>query len=112
MKKVIALILVTCLCTQFTQAQSRVFKQVAEEMSSDMEIITQDGAVVGYVVLTKLEKANADSFNYRLSLMDENLNDIGEIKQKDVNMSLMGVAFEQDVLCLSYLKTTPCIVLV
>lgn len=106
MKKVIALILVTCLCTQFTQAQSRVFKQVAEEMSSDMEIITQDGAVVGYVVLTKLEKANADSFNYRLSLMDENLNDIGEIKQKDVNMSLMGVAFEQDVLCLSYLKSS------
>ena len=98
--------LVACLCMQFTQAQSRVFKQVAEEMSSDMETITQDGAVVGYVVFTKLEKANADSFNYKLSLMDENLNDIGEIKQKDVNMSLMGVAFEQDVLCLSFLKST------
>ncbi len=106
MKRIITLTLLTVAFIPFTQAQSRVFKQVAEEMSSDMQIITQDGAVVGYVVLTKLEKANADSFNYKLSLMDENLNDIGEIKQKDVNMSLMGVAFEQDVLCLSYLKST------
>jgi hypothetical protein len=105
MKKIITLILLTCACISITQAQSRVFKQVADEMSSDMQIITQDGAVVGYVVLTKLEKANADSFNYKLSLMDENLNDIGEIKLKDVSMTLMGVAFEQDVLCLSYLKS-------
>jgi hypothetical protein len=105
MKKIIALFLLSFACVAIIQAQSRVFKQVAEEMSSDMQTITQDGAVVGYVVLTKLEKANADSFNYKLSLMDENLNDIGEIKQKDVNMSLMGVAFEQDVLCLSYLKS-------
>jgi len=92
--------------TMFTQAQSRVFKQVSEEISSDMDAITQDGAVVGYVVLTKLEKIQEDSFNYKLSLMDENLNDIGSISMKDINMNLMSVAFEQDVLCLSYYKST------
>ncbi|MGC4103204.1 DUF6770 family protein [Ferruginibacter sp.] len=106
MRKPIIMAMAACLCVTFSMAQTRVFKQVAEEMSSDMEVIMQDGAVMGYVVLTKLEKANADSFNYKLSLMDENLNDIGEINQKDVNMSLMGVAFEQDVLCLSYLKSS------
>ncbi|MCP9753219.1 DUF6770 family protein [Ferruginibacter sp. HRS2-29] len=91
--------------TTFAQAQSRVFKQVAEEISSDMDAIQQDGAVVGYVVLTKLEKIKEDSFNYKLTLMDENLNDIGSINMKDINMNLMSVAFEQDVLCLSYYKS-------
>src|SRR6218665_1908337 len=95
---------VVCI-TMFTQAQSRVFKQVAEEISSDMDVITQDGAVVGYVVLTKLEKIKEDSFNYKLALMDENLNDIGSISMKDINMNLMSVAFEQDVLCLSFYKS-------
>jgi hypothetical protein len=105
MKKLMMLSLMAACFSTLTQAQTRVFQQVAEDISTDMETITQDGAVVGYVAFTKLEKINEDSFNYKLSIIDENLNDIGEISLKDRNMTLVGVAFEQDVLCVSFYKT-------
>lgn len=86
-------------------AQSKVFKEVSEDISSKMRVITQDGALVGYLVFTQLEKANADSFNYKISIMDENLNDIGAVNFREENMDLQAVSFEEDVLCLAYLKS-------
>ncbi|MBS1660576.1 MAG: hypothetical protein JST68_05950 [Bacteroidetes bacterium] len=88
-----------------TQAQTKVFKEVSDEISSQLEIIRQDGNLVGYLLFTQLEKASADSFNYRLSIMDENLNDIGAVKFRDEKLILKGVSFEQDVLCLTYVKS-------
>ena len=56
--------------------------------------------MVGYVAFTKLEKASKDSFNYKLTIMDENLNNIGEQTLRDVNLSLSSAGFESDVLCM------------
>ena len=105
MKKIIAMILVILLTTNYLQAQSKVFKEVSDEISSDMEPIIQDGALVGYLVFTQLEKASEDSFNYKITILDENLNEIGIVKFRNEKMDLEAVSFEQDVLCLAYLKS-------
>ena len=87
-------------------AQTKVFKEVSDEISTQTKAIIQDNSLVGYVVFTQLEKINEDSFNYKISLMDENLNDIGTINFKDIGLDLEAVAFDQDILCLAYLKST------
>jgi uncharacterized protein DUF6770 len=86
-------------------AQTKVFKEVGEEISTQVKAITQDNVLVGYLAFTRLEKADADSFNYRISVMDENLNDIGTLNFKQENLELQGVSFEQDVLCMAYIKS-------
>ena len=108
MKKVLpAFILVTLfsLITCTSQAQSKVFKEVSEDISSQMSAIVQDGTLMGYLVFTQLEQASADSFNYKIVIMDENLNDIGTIDFREQKLSLKAVSFEGDVLCLAYLKS-------
>jgi len=87
------------------EAQTKVFKEVAEGISSEFEVIIQDDKLVGYLAFTQLEQASADSFNYRISIMDENLNDIGSVNFRERKLSLKGVSFEQDILCLAYLKS-------
>jgi hypothetical protein len=104
MKKTLtAFLLLFSVC--LSQAQTKVFKEVGEDIQSQVKPIYQDNALVGYVVFTQLEKASADSFNYKITLMDENLNDIGVVKFKELKLVLYGVTFEQDVLCLAYLKS-------
>src|SRR5689334_8556404 len=87
------------------QAQSKVFKEVGDEIRSQVQLIRQDESVVGYLSLTQLEKASEDSFNYRLTIMDENLNDIGKVEFRQENLDLQAVSFEQDVICLGYFKS-------
>src|SRR4030095_13515550 len=87
-------------------AQTKVFKEVSDEISSQMRIITQDNALVGYLTFTRLEKANADSFNYRITIMDENLNDLGTVNFREEGLTLQEISFEQDVLCIAYLKSS------
>jgi hypothetical protein len=87
------------------QAQTKVFKEVSEDISTQIKVITQDNALVGYLAFTRLEKANADSFNYRLTIMDENLNDIGAVNFRQANLDLQTVSFEQNVLCLGYIQS-------
>src|SRR4051812_32453137 len=99
---VVYMLLIAC----SAMSQSKVFKQVSDEISSTMKVITQDDALVGYVVFTKLEKGSEDSFNYKISIMDENLNDIGTVNFREENLSLQAVSFDQDVLCLGYLKSS------
>jgi hypothetical protein len=86
-------------------AQTKVFKEVGEDISTQMKAITQDNALVGYLAFTRLEKTDADSFNYRLTLMDENLNDIGKMNFRQRNLDLQAVSFEQDLLCLGYVES-------
>lgn len=101
--------LVAALCSLLTicavNAQSKVFKEVNDEISSQMKVITQDDALVGYLVFTRLEKSSEDSFNYRITIMDENLNDIGKVDFKEEKLDLQAVSFDQDILCLAYLKS-------
>jgi len=99
------LLALCCLATTATMAQSKVFREVNNEMSSTMKTISQDDALIGYLVFTQLEKANKDSFNYRVSIMDENLNDIGKLEFREKHLELHAVSFEQDILCLAYLKS-------
>lgn len=87
-------------------AQTKVFKEVGEEISSQVRAITQDNALVGYLVFTKLEKADENTFNYKITIMDENLNDIGTVKFTEGMIDLRSVSFEQDVLCLGYTKVS------
>jgi hypothetical protein len=100
-----SLTLACCLTGTIGQAQTKVFKEVSEDISSQMNTIEQDGALVGYMAFTQLEKASADSFNYRVTIMDENLNDIGTVNFKEQKLFLRAVSFEGDVLCLAYLKS-------
>lgn len=104
MKKTLtAFLLLFSVC--LVQAQTKVFKEVGEDIQSQVKPIYQDNSLVGYIVFTQLEKASADSFNYKITLMDENLNDIGVVKFKELKLFLYGVTFEQDVLCLAYFKS-------
>ncbi len=104
MKKTIAMLLLA-FAAHYVQAQTKVFKEVGEGMSSQVETILQDNKLVGYLMFTKLEKASVDSFNYRITIMDENLNNIGKVDFKEIGLILQGVSFDQDVLCLGYLKS-------
>jgi hypothetical protein len=104
-KKLLAILCVLLLTTGALHAQTKVFKAVAEDMAQDFESIVQDGNLVGYLVFTQLERASADSFNYRIEIMDENLNDIGTVKFREEKLNLKAVSFDQDILCLAYVKT-------
>jgi hypothetical protein len=89
----------------FAHSQSKVFKEVSEEIRSQVLPIHQDQSLVGYLSLSQLEKASEDSFNYRLIIMDENLNDIGKVEFREENLEMHAVSFDQDVLCLGYFRT-------
>ncbi len=93
------------LAALFGHAQTKIFKEVSDEIRSQVQPILQDRSVVGYLALTQLEKASQDSFNYRISIMDENLNDIGKVEFKERNLDLQAVSFEQDVICLGYFRS-------
>ncbi|HUB59730.1 MAG TPA: DUF6770 family protein [Puia sp.] len=86
-------------------AQTKVFRQVVEDMSTQLETIRQDGNLVGYLAFNQLERSSEDSFHYRINIMDENLNDIGSVEFKEEKLFLKAVAFEGDVLCLAYIKS-------
>ena len=87
-------------------AQSKVFKEVSSDISTESQTIFSGRSVIGYLVLSQLEKADKDSFNYKLTIMDENLNDIGVVNFREIGLSLEAISFENDVLCLGYLKST------
>lgn len=98
--------LAACLCASlFSLAQSKIFKEVNDEIRSQVQPIRQDQSVVGYLALTQLEKASEDSFNYRITIMDENLNDIGKVEFRERNLDLQAVSFAQDVICLGYFRS-------
>ena len=93
------------ICTHNLQAQTKVFKEVGEDISTQIRPIVQDNALVGYLAFTRLEQADADSFNYRVTIIDENLHDIGAVKFRQENLQLEAVAIEQNVLCLGYIQS-------
>src|SRR5689334_12171117 len=88
-----------------TKAQTKALREVAKDISSDVEEIRQDGSLVGYVVFTQLEKISADSFNYKLTVMDENMDDMGTIHFRDQKLYLKKVSFNDNMLCIGYLKS-------
>lgn len=104
MKKIVfPLLFVLFTCS--LQAQTKIFREVSEEISTQFKAITQDNTLVGYLAFTRLEKADADSFNYRVTIMDENLKDIGTANFRQENLELQTVSFEQNVLCLGYIQS-------
>jgi hypothetical protein len=104
MKK-IALAPLILLLTHGIHAQTKIFKEVGEDISTQIRPITQDNALVGYLAFTRLEQADADSFNYRVTIIDENLHDIGAVNFRQENLLLEEVAVEQNVLCLGYIQS-------
>ncbi|HMI64318.1 MAG TPA: DUF6770 family protein, partial [Puia sp.] len=88
------------------QAQTKVFKEISDDISTQFKAITQDNNLVGYLAFTRLEKADADSFNYRVTIMDENLKDIGKVEFRQENLELQTVSFEQNLLCLGYIQSS------
>ena len=105
MKK-LAFLAASLLSGYFLQAQTKIFKEVGEDISTQIKAITQDNTLVGYLAFTRLEKADADSFNYKLTIMDENLNDIGTVKFRQGIVDLQSVSFEQNVLFLGYIQSS------
>jgi hypothetical protein len=88
-----------------SNAQSKVFKEVGDEIASTVRPLMQDKTLVGYLTFTRLEEISEDSFSYKITIMDENLNDIGTVSFKEFSLQLYDVSFENDVICLSYLKS-------
>ncbi|MBN8852411.1 MAG: hypothetical protein BGO55_01535 [Sphingobacteriales bacterium 50-39] len=105
MKK-LAFLIVSLLSGYFLQAQTKIFKEIGEDIATQIKAIAQDNTLVGYLAFTRLEKADADSFNYKLTIMDENLNDIGTVKFRQGILDLQSVSFEQNVLCLGYIQSS------
>lgn len=105
MKKLLIATVLLFLFASVTKAQTKVFKEVSEGISTQIKAIIQDGSLAGYLVFTQLEKASEDSFNYKITILDENLNDIGAINFREEKLSLEGVSLEGDVICLAYLKS-------
>ena len=97
MKHLYRILFLIILAAPCAKAQTKVFKAVAEDMDQDFQAIFQDGKLVGYLVFTQLERASADSFNYRISIMDENLNDIGSVSFREEKLNLKGVSFDREV---------------
>lgn len=100
--KIFSFLLASLLFMCGLQAQTKIFKEVSEDMATQFKPITQDNTLVGYLAFTRLEKAAEDSFNYRITIMDENLNDIGTVNFREEILELQTVSFEQNVLCLGY----------
>lgn len=86
-------------------AQTKVFKEVSDGISTEFKAIMQNGDLMGYLSFTELERADKDSFNYKITIMDENLNDLGVVKFKELKLDLQSVSFENDTLCLAYMKS-------
>ena len=105
MKKLASLVLLF-LFTATLRAQTKIIKEVGEDISTQMRAISQDNALVGYLAFTRLEKASEDSFNYRVTIMDENLNEIGKVNFRQENLVLRSVSFEANVLCVGYIQTS------
>lgn len=103
-RRIISL-LISLLSICSLQAQTKIFKEVGEDMSTQVKAIIQDNTLVGYLAFTRLERSDADSFNYRLTIMDENLHDIGKVEFRQQLLDLQTVAFEQNVLCLGYVQS-------
>lgn len=105
MKKVAFSVILLCITTLHAFAQSKIFKEVNNEISSQTNAIVENGNLMGYLVFTSLERVSEDSFSYKITLMDESLNDIGVVNFNAPHLSLQAVSFEQDVLCMAYLKS-------
>ena len=88
------------------KSQSKVFKEVANQISSTTRTISQNGNVIGYLVFTQLEKVNTDSFSYKITILDENLNDIGKVEFNQLWLQLQDLTFENDLIHLGYLQST------
>jgi hypothetical protein len=93
------------LITTTTRAQTKIFKEVGEDIATEIKAIYQDNSLVGYLAFTRLERVDQDSFNYRITIMDENLNDIGKLNFRERGLQLEAVSFEQDILCLGYVES-------
>ncbi|MCU0321264.1 MAG: hypothetical protein MUE72_02540, partial [Chitinophagaceae bacterium] len=104
MRKMI-LMLLFIITALTSNAQSKVFKEVSDEIASTVRVLMQDKTLVGYLTFTRLEAIAEDSFSYKITIMDENLNDIGTVSFKEVSLQLHDVSFENDVICLSYFKS-------
>lgn len=103
MRKFLAILICLFLVINTSIAQSRVFREVASQISRQVKPVVQNEQFVGYVILDQLEKSSKDSFNYKLSFLDENLNDIGSYSFQQCDLDLKQAVFEQDVFCLAYL---------
>lgn len=101
------LVLLFAHSTHTLRAQTKIFKEVGEDISTQIRPITQDNALVGYLAFTRLKQADADSFNYRVTVIDENLHDIGAINFRQENLLLDAVAFEQNAKDLSATNNFP-----
>jgi hypothetical protein len=70
MKKLYIVLLVVFSILQNAYAQTNIFKEVSDGISTKIRPIIQDETLVGYPSCTELERANRDLFSYRITIMD------------------------------------------
>lgn len=105
MKKLCLIILQGCTICTPAFSQTRIFREVGQGISTTAQAIKENDVLVGYMAFTELEKVNKDSFSYRITIMDENLNDLGVINFKEHKLRLDDVTIEDNILCLAYVKS-------
>lgn len=104
MKQLYLTILLGSLCaTAFSQ--TKIFREVGQDISTSVKPIMESDILVGYLAFTQLEKLDKDSFSYRITIMDENLNDIGVVNFHEQKLRLEDVMIEDNILCLAYVKS-------
>jgi hypothetical protein len=89
MKHSIHLLFFCLLFSSQLWSQSKVFKEIANEIDSRFLPIEQDNKLVGYTMFSKIEKASKDSFNYKIVILDENLNDLGVVDLKTMCFAML-----------------------
>jgi hypothetical protein len=106
MRQIVLALLWALASAGYASAQSKVFNAITGAIRTDFSEVIQNRKVIGYVRLVQLEKADKNTYNYELNIMDENLNDISTAKFSDGYLNLNDVAFESDVLCVTFTKVS------
>lgn len=103
--KRIFLTLIVLFCSLCVFAQSKIFKEVSEDISSSIHDLRENGELVGYIVFTRLEAVSEDSFNYKITIMDENLNDLGVVTFRERQLLIQAMAIEGDVVSIAFVRS-------
>lgn len=86
-------------------AQTRVFEEVAGDISSQNFVLRENRSIVGYLRFSRLEKVDADSFKYKISVMDENLNDLTTFEFKGKELDAQNVQYLDEHIYVLYLES-------
>lgn len=103
--KTVGLLTLLLIFANHLLAQTRVFEEVAGDILSKNFVLREDRSIVGYLRFSRLEKVDADSFKYKISVMDENLNDLTTFEFKGKELDAQNVQYLDEHIYVLYLES-------